>query len=126
MERPGTRKRDIHFLSKKNGCTFCTHTESAREYARILEFDENVAAYEVGVNLDPETYPYIQRLGIRKEYFEREWASDFVIHYADGTVGIREIVAEEMLAKKAVIEKLEFSRRYWSISNVDSWKIVLI
>lgn len=126
MERPGTRKRDIHFLSKKNGCTFCTHTESAREYARILEFDENVAAYEVGVNLDPEKYPYIQRLGIRKDYFEGKWMSDFLIRYTDGRKGIREIISKEMLEKRAVIEKLEFSRRYWSLSKVDNWKVVVI
>ena len=126
MEKARVRKRDIYFRSEKNDKTLCVHTENARAYARLLESDTSVSSYEVGVVLNKEKYQFVSKVDIRKEYFEREWASDFVIHYADGTVGIREIVAEEMLAKKAVIEKLEFSRRYWSISNVDSWKIVLI
>ena len=56
-----------------------------------------------------------------------EWATDFVIYYADGSMGIREIVTETMLAKRANIEKLEFSRRYWSVSeSVKDWKIVIM
>ena len=76
--------------------------------------------------MDPEKSPYIQRLGIRKQYFEGQWASDFLIRYTDGTKGIREIVSKEMLDKRAVMEKLEFSRRYWSLSKVDNWKVVVI
>ncbi len=125
MERPGTKRRDIHFQSKKNGTVFCAHTEYAREYARMLEVDAEVKAYEVGVELDPEKYPYIQGTDIRKDYFEGLWVSDFLIRYADGKIGVREIVTEEMLNKRAVIEKLEFSRRYWSLSKVDNWKIVV-
>lgn len=125
MERPGTKRRDIHFQSNKNGTVFCTHTEYAREYARLLEVDEEVKAYEVGVELDLEKYPYIQGTGIRKDYLEGLWASDFLIQYADGKKGVREIVTEEMLKKRAVIEKLEFSRRYWALSKIDNWKIVV-
>ena len=126
MQRPGTRTRDIHFLSKKNGCTFCTHTETPRLYAKILEQEDDVAAYEVGLELDPEKYPYVQRLGIRNDYFEGKWTSDFLIRYTNGTKGVREIVTEEMLKKRAVIEKLEFSRRYWTLEKVDNWKVVVI
>ena len=126
MEKAGVRKRDIYFRSEKNDKTLCVHTENARSYARLLDADVSVSSYEVGMILNREKYQFVSKVDIRKEYFEREWTSDFVIHYADGSVGIREIVAEEMLTKKAVIEKLEFSRRYWSISRVDSWKIVLI
>lgn len=126
MERTGVRRRDIHFRSDKNDKTLCVHTESARTYARLLEQDESVSSYEVGVALDVGKFQFASRIDIRKEYFTGEWASDFVIHYADGSVGVREIVAEEMLSKRSVIEKLELSRRYWSISKADSWKIVLI
>ena len=126
MERTGARRRDIHFRSDKNDKTLCVHTESARTYARLLEQDESVSSYEVGVALDVGKFQFVSRIDIRKEYFTGEWASDFVIRYADGSVGVREIVAEEMLSKRSVIEKLELSRRYWSISKADSWKIVLI
>ena len=119
MERPGTKRRDIHFQSNKNGTVFCTHTEYAREYARLLEMDAEVISYEVGVELDLEKYSYIQGTDIRKDYMDGLWMSDFLIHYADGKKGVREIVTEEMLEKRAVIEKLEFSRRYWSLGYVN-------
>ena len=35
-------------------------------------------------------------------------------------------MTEEMLYKRAVIEKLEFSRRYWALLGIDSWKIVIM
>ena len=126
MERPGKRRRDIHFQSNKNDSTYCTHTELARQYARLLEVNTEVEAYGVEVELDQEKYPYIPRVDIRKEYFEGAWVSDFVIRFANGTIAIREIVTEEMLSKRSVLEKLEFSRRYWALSGVDSWKIVIM
>ncbi|MBE5971075.1 MAG: hypothetical protein E7246_00945 [Lachnoclostridium sp.] len=126
MERQGKRRRDIHFKSSKNDSTYCTHTELAREYARLLEANTEVEAYEVEVELDQEIFPYIPRVDIRKEYFEGAWVSDFVIRYMNGTIAVREIVTEEMLSKRAVIEKLEFSRRYWALSKIDNWKIVVM
>lgn len=49
------------------------------------------------------------------------------MHFADGSIGIREIVTEAMLSKRANVEKLEFSRRYWSSSeSVKDWKIVIM
>ena len=126
MERLGKRRRDIHFQSNKNASTYCTHTELAREYARLLEVKTEVEAYEVEVELDQQKYPYIPRVDIRKEYFEGVWVSDFLIRYANGAIAVREIVTEEMLSKRAVIEKLEFSRRYWALSDVDSWKVVVM
>jgi len=126
MERQGKRRRDIHFKSSKNDSTYCTHTELAREYARLLEANTEVEAYEVEVELDQEIFPYIPRVDIQKEYFEGAWVSDFVIRYMNGTIAVREIVTEEMLSKRAVIEKLEFSRRYWALSKIDNWKIVVM
>lgn len=126
MERPGVRRRDIYFRSEKNDKTLCVHMENARAYARLLEQDESVSSYAVGVVLDVGKFPFVSRIDIRKEYFTGDWASDFVIRYADGSIGVREFVTEEMLAKRSVIEKLELSRRYWSISKASNWKIVLI
>ena len=126
MERLGKRRRDIHFLSKKNDSTYCTHTEIAREYARLLEANTEVEAYEVEVELDAERYQYISRVEIRKEYFEGKWVSDFLIRFSNGMIAVREIVTEERLYKRAVIEKLEFSRRYWALLGIDSWKIVIM
>ncbi len=62
---------------------------------------------------------------IRKEYFSQEWTSDFVIQAADGRNSVREFIDERELTKKAVMEKLELSRRYWSILDITDWKLVI-
>ena len=80
-------------------------------------------SYEACQSLDREGNRFVSWVDIRKDYFGVEWATDFVIHYVDGSMGIREIVTESMLSKRANIEKLEFSRRYWSSSeSVKDWK----
>ncbi|WP_276949120.1 hypothetical protein [Enterocloster lavalensis] len=88
---------------------------------------ELVVSYEICHLLGMERYLFVAPLDIRKDYFAVAWATDFVIHFADGSIGIRKIVTETMLSKRANIEKLEFSRWYWSGSeSVRDWKIVLI
>ena len=52
--------------------------------------------------------------------------SDFLIHFADGRKGIRELVAADGLRRKNIVEKLEFSRRYWAATDIDNWKVVLL
>ena len=88
MEKVGTKRRDIHFRSDKNGIVVCVHSREAREYARYLEASADVASYEAGTVLDPDKYPFINTIGIRKEYFDTQWTSDFVIHFTDGRTGI--------------------------------------
>lgn len=39
---------------------------------------------------------------------------------------MRELVSREMLSHQSDIEKLEFSRRYWSLMNDVEWKILLL
>lgn len=127
MDKALGKRRDISFRSEKNGKVMCVHSREAREYARVLESDENVVSYEVCQSLDRERYQFVSPIDIRKDYFETEWATDFVIRFVDGSIGIREIVTEVMLSKRANVEKLEFSRRYWSSSeSVKDWKIVLM
>ena len=127
MDKLGKKRRDISFRSIKNQKVVCVHSREAREYARILELDENVLNYEACQSLDRERYQFVSPIDIRKDYFDVEWATDFVLHFADGSIGIREIVTEAMLSKRANVEKLEFSRRYWSSSeSVKDWKIVIM
>ena len=122
MEKAGTKRRDIHFRSDKNGIVVCVHSRDAR----YLETSADVASYETGTVLDPDKYPFINTIGIRKEYFDTQWTSDFVIHFTDGRTGIRELTNKDGLSKRAAIEKLEFSRRYWSTTKVAEWKIVVM
>lgn len=127
MDKAGGKRRDISFRSEKNGKVVCVHSREAREYARILEQEAEVASYEACQELDMERYQFVSPIDIRKDYFDVEWATDFVLHFADGNIGIREIATEAMLSKRANIEKLEFSRRYWSVSEfVRDWKIIIM
>lgn len=126
MDKAGTKCRDIHFRSGKNGRVMCVHSEASRAYAGILEADEAVVSYEACAVLEKGRYQYIDTLDIRKEYFDTAWTTDFVVRFKDGRVGIREIVTEAMLGKRAAIEKLEFSRRYWAASDAADWKMVLM
>lgn len=126
MDKSGTKRRDISFYSSKNQNVICVHSREAREYAKILEQDDMVTNYEAGYVLEKERYQFVSPLDIRKDYFSTEWATDFVLHYADGTMGIREITTEASLLKRATVEKLEFSRRYWSASEAVDWKIVIM
>ncbi len=127
MDKVGKKCRDISFRSEKNQKIICVHSREAREYARILESEADVIAYEACQSLARERYQFVSLIDIRKDYFEVEWTTDFVLHFADGSIGIREVITEAMLAKRANIEKLEFSRRYWSGSEyVRDWKIVLM
>ena len=41
-------------------------------------------------------------------------------------VAIRELITKADLRKKAEMEKLEISRRYWNVAHVADWGIVLI
>ena len=59
MEKAGTKRRDIHFRSDKNGIVVCVHSREAREYARYLEASADVASYEAGTVLDSDKYPFI-------------------------------------------------------------------
>ena len=119
--------RDINFFSGKNQAVICIHSREAREYAKVLESDSDVVSYDVCFKLDMERYQFINPIDIRKDYFEVEWATDFVLHFEDGSIGIREVATEATLAKRATIEKLEFSRRYWAVSeSARDWKIIIM
>lgn len=52
-------------------------------------------------------------------------SSDFYIRHADGTAAVRELVSAADLTKRAEVEKLELSRRYWAALGVSDWKVVI-
>ena len=126
MERSGKKTRDINFYSEKNAKMICLHSRPARDYAKYLEEQPWVDHYEAGTPLSQELYTHISRVGIRGAYFKIPWVSDFLIYFADGRKGIRELVSAGGLKRKNIVEKLEFSRRYWAATDIDSWKIVLL
>ena len=126
MERAGRKTRDIQFYSEKNSRMVCLHSSAARDYAKYLEKQPWVESYEAGAPLSEELYCHVSPVGIRGLYFKTSWESDFLLHFADGRRGIRELVREDSLQKASTAERLEFSRRYWAATDVDEWKVVLV
>ena len=110
MEKVGVKTRDIQFYSEKGGVMVKVHSKPARDYAKWLEGEAWVESYEAACPWDLTRYPHIDRIGIRPAYFETEW----------------ELVTAVQLQKKADLEKLELSRRYWVVLDVSDWKVVVI
>lgn len=125
MERAGVRTRDIQFWSEKNQQMICVHSRKARDFAKWLEQQPWVSNYETCVLLQMEKLPHISPVDIRKEYLNTEWTTDFVIRTADGQIAVREFADTQDFSKKAPIEKLELSRRYWSVLDISDWKLVI-
>ena len=124
MEKLGSKTRDIKFYSEKNQTMVMVHSKEARAYTKYLESMEQVASYVAGKPLDAERLKLVSKVDIRGEYFETQWQTDFYLIFTDGTVGIRELATAGDLTKRAEVEKLELSRRYWLGAGVTNWKIV--
>ena len=124
MDKSGRKTRDIKFYSKKNEAMVIVHSKEARAYTKYLEDMEHVSSYVAGKPIDPVRLQMVSKLDIRGDYFKQQWESDFYVLFDDGTVAVRELASAEALSKRAEIEKLELSRRYWSIVGVTNWKIV--
>ena len=126
MVKAGTKFRDIRFRSMKNGCVMIVHSAETRAFCKYVEERTEVVSYEVGKALDPGRLKAVSRVDIRGEFFKQEWETDVYLQYEDGTVGIREVVRRSDLDKRAEIEKLELSRRYWKLFGVTDWKVVVM
>lgn len=125
MERSDARTRDIRFYSPKNNEIVCLHSKWARDYAKWLEEQPWVQSYQASCPLDADIIRRISRAGIRTDYLQTGWATDFVLRYADGRKGVRELILRENLKKKAHVERLELSRRYWAATDTE-WMVVIV
>lgn len=126
MDKAGIKTRDIRFFSNKNDQIICIHSKWARDYAKYLEQQPWVQSYQAVVPLEPDYMQYVSPVDIRSLYFKSEWATDFLIRFVDGRKGVRELVHREDLTKRAMVERLELSRRYWAVRDIDEWKVVLV
>jgi len=124
LDKSGQKTRDIKFYSKKNEAMVIVHSKEARAYTKYLEDMEHVSSYVAGKEIDPVRLQMISKLDIRGDYFKQNWESDFYVLFDDGTVAVRELTTAEAFSKRAEIEKLELSRRYWSSAGVTNWKVV--
>ena len=122
MTKAGNKTRDLSFMSAKNGRTMTVHTEQAMQYAMRLENDPAVSSYVTNHPLEQDKIEPEQ--GIRKQYYETQWTTDFVIMFTDGTMGVRELVTKNKLSQRSEIEKLQLSQSYWQKITA-GWKIVI-
>ena len=76
--------------------------------------------------MEPDYIQHVSPVDIRSLYFKSEWATDFLIRFVDGRKGVRELVHKEDLTKRVIVERLELSRRYWAVRDIDEWKVVLV
>ena len=126
MEKCNEKKQEIRYYSNKNSKLLTVKSNVVRAYTKHLEDRETVKEFEVHKKLIPERVQQLQRVDIRKDYIDSEWETDVYITYSDGSNGVREIVKEEWLERRAVVEKLELSRRYWKSIGITNWKIVIM
>ena len=122
MTKAGNKTRDLSFMSVKNGRTMTVHTEQAMQYAMRLESDPAVSSYVTNHPLEQDKIEPEQ--GVRKQYYETQWTTDFVVMFADGTMGVRELVTKNKLSQRSEIEKLQLSQSYWQKITA-GWKIVI-
>lgn len=125
MKKKGLKARAIKFYSKKNEQIIVTYSNEEKEYVKRLDLDDLVRGYTTNFELDNIKVKELKDAGIRKSYFDISWMTDLKIVKHDGSIAIREFVNKEDLMKKANIEKLELSRRYWNSFQINDWKIVL-
>lgn len=122
MTKAGNKTRDLSFMSAKNGRTMTVHTEQAMQYAMRLENDPTVSSYVTNHPLEQDKIEPEQ--GVRKQYYETQWTTDFVVMFTDGTMGVRELVTKNKLSQRSEIEKLQLSQSYWQKITA-GWKIVI-
>lgn len=122
MTKAGNKTRDLSFMSAKNGRMMTVHTEQAMQYAMRLENDPAVSSYVTNHPLEQDKIEPEQ--GVRKQYYETQWTTDFVVMFADGTMGVRELVTKNKLSQRSEIEKLQLSQSYWQKITA-GWKIVI-
>lgn len=124
MERRSAKRRDIKFFSGKNQTVVCVHSSEVREYTKYLEGLPALERYEADLPLELARFPHLSVVDIRTEYFTLDWVSDFRLFFDDGRAAIREFVKVQNLKKRAIVEQLELSRRYWQAVGIHDWKIV--
>lgn len=122
MRKSNKKSRKFRFYSEKNKKMVEVYDERALNYAQSFEENSEIASYEACVQLDMSRYVNVNRVDIRKEYFETQWESDFLIRFTDGTSKVIELITRRELEKRSFIEKLDFSVRYWRALDIE-WAV---
>lgn len=88
MDKTESKYRDIQFYSEKNQMLISVHT---RVMQRHMLISWRTAQMWQDINASAVRPSILRKspAGIRPDYFEAAWASDFRIENADGSISIR-------------------------------------
>ena len=85
----------------------CLYDKVQLAAARMLNADPSVIQIECNIPLSPDDIP-ADDLNLPSETY----TTDFVIHFSDGKIAVREAVFRSHLSRPSIAELLELSRRY--------------
>ena len=113
-----TGRQTIRKMSKCRGPTILCDDISIA-FAERIEDDVDIMGFRCQVPLkDPE---YILRGQWRTE---TAYASDFVLYFTDGHVGVRECVSRWDFSKTRFQNLLQMSKAYWRACGITDWAVV--
>ena len=98
----------------------CLYDKVQLATARMLNADPSVVQIECNIPLSLDEIP-ADDLNLPSETY----TTDFVIHFSDGKIAVREAVFRSHLSRPSVAERLELSRRYWQQQGIDDWGIII-
>ena len=97
-------------LTKCDKCR--TYSDIALRYALFLESDDSVESFKCNVLLT----------GLKG--FDKEYTSDFLITFRDGSLAVRECVQRDYISKPKNVKLLDASKEFWACRGVDNWGLV--
>ena len=98
----------------------CLYDKVQLAVARMLNADPSIVQIECNIPLSLDEIPN-DDLNLPSETY----TTDFVIHFTDGRIAVREAVFRSHLSRPSVAERLELSRRYWRQQGIDDWGIII-
>lgn len=119
MRKQSTKERYVtrQFQKTEDPCRI--YDDIQRAFAMKLEDDEGVKSFRMNVLIDGGIIPP------RSSWQPKEpFMTDFLIEYIDH-VAVREAVAREQLNRVSVLEKLDYSRRFWRLQGIEDWGLVV-
>jgi hypothetical protein len=98
----------------------CLYDKIQLAAARMLNADPSIVQVECNIPLQLDEIP-ADDLNLPSETY----TTDFVIHFTDGKIAVREAVFRSHLSRPSVAERLELSRRYWQQQGINDWGIII-
>ena len=99
----------------------CLYDKIQLAAARMLNADPSIVQVECNIPLQLDEIP-ADDLNLPSETY----TTDFVIHFTDGKIAVREAVFRSHLSRPSVAERLELSRRYWQQQGINDWGIMQV